>query len=97
MLVEFQVASMLVVPLEVADNLLQIILMVCFLGAVVMWPKHACFPIVGGIEAPCLPVTEPFCQCSEEEGFEIPVFLTAVFKSSMHTHAVYELFEQQSM
>lgn len=54
----------------------------CFLGAVVMWLKHVCFLVVEGIEAPCLPVIEPFCQCSEEDDFEIPVLLTAVFKSS---------------
>lgn len=67
---------------EVPDHLLQIILMVYSLGAVVMWPKHVCFPLVERTVAPCLPVTEPFYQCSEEEDFEIPVFLIAVFKSS---------------
>lgn len=54
-----------------------------------MWPKHGLLSVVEGIEAPSLPVTEPFCQCSEEEDFEIPVFLTAVFKSSCSIRIVW--------
>lgn len=77
-LVEFQVASVLVSPWK-----LQITCSKLFLwGALVMWPKHVCFPVEEGIEALCFPVPEPFCQCSEED-FKIPVFLTAVFKSSV--------------
>lgn len=84
-LVEFQVANDVLpafVPLEVADYLPQIILEGCSLGTVVMWPIDSCLPVVEVIEAPCLPVTEAFCQSPGEEEFEIPGLLMAVFRSS---------------
>lgn len=84
-LVEFQVANDVLsagVPLEVADYQPQIILVGWSLGTVVMWPIDGCLPVVEVIEAPCLPVPEPFCQSPREEEFEMSGLLMAVLRSS---------------